>query len=213
MFTVWLCARILLQSPRDWLKVNVYGTSWDSFIYVGTFECLTIPKDFCFFSCVLDNLFYVSFIIFCPMYLWVVSSPAVFFFFFLPSRNEYCFFCMSFRRSETGKSLVSIIQLSSWTCSVKFSCSVMSDSLQPHRLQQARPPCLGVYPNSCPSSWWCHPTISSSVIPFSSYLQSFPASGSFPVSWFFESGGQSIGVSDSTSVLPMLEERYTTVCE
>ena len=128
------------------------------------------PKGFLsFFSCVLDNLLYVSFIIFCPMYLWIVSSPAVFFF-FLPSRYEYCFFYMSFRRSETGKSLVSIIQLSSWTCSVQFSCSVMSDSLQPHRLQQARPPCPGVYPNSCPSSWWYHPIISSSVVPFSSHL-------------------------------------------
>ena len=83
----------------------------------------------------------------------------------------------------------------------------MSDSLQPHGLQHARPPCPsptpGVYSNSCPLSWWCHPTISSSVLPFSSCLQSFPASGSFPVSQFFASGGQSIGVSASASVLPM----------
>ena len=74
-------------------------------------------------------------------------------------------------------------------------------------LQHARLPCLPptprAYSNSCPSSWWCHPTISSSVIPFSSRLQSFPASGSFPVSLFFVSGGQSIGVSASASVLPM----------
>ena len=91
--------------------------------------------------------------------------------------------------------------------SVQFSCSVISDSLQPHRLQHTRPPCPsptpGVYPNSCPSSRWCHPTISSSVVPFSSCLQSFPASGSFPKSQFFASGVQSIGVSASTSVLPM----------
>ena len=91
--------------------------------------------------------------------------------------------------------------------SVQFSPSVVSDSLQPHGLQQARPPCLSptprVYPNSCPSSQWCHPTISSSVIPFSSHLQSFPASGSFQMSQLFASGGQSIGVSASTSVLPM----------
>ena len=83
----------------------------------------------------------------------------------------------------------------------------MSDSLQPHGLQHARPPCpsptLGVYPNSIPSSQWCHPTISCSIIPFSSCLQSFPASGSFPMSQFFASDGQSIGVSASTSVLPM----------
>ena len=92
--------------------------------------------------------------------------------------------------------------------SVQFSCrSVVSDSLWPHGSQHARPPCpsqtLGVYSNSCPLSQWCHPTISSSVIPFSSCLQSFPASGSFPKSQFFTSGDQSIGVSASASVLPM----------
>ena len=82
----------------------------------------------------------------------------------------------------------------------------MSDSLQPYESQHARPPCpsptLGVYPNSCPSSWWCHPTISSSVVPFSSCPQSLPASGSFPMSQLFTWGGQSIGVSASTSVPP-----------
>ena len=91
--------------------------------------------------------------------------------------------------------------------SVQFSCSVVSDSLRPHEPQHARPPCLlptpGVYPNSCPLSQWCHPTISSSVILSSSRLQSFPESGSFPMSQLFASGGQSIGVSASTSVLPM----------
>ena len=75
----------------------------------------------------------------------------------------------------------------------QFSCLVKSDSLQPHELQHARPPCLwpnpGFHPNSCPLNWWCHPTISSSVIPFSSCLQSFPASGSFQMSQFFASGG------------------------
>ena len=90
--------------------------------------------------------------------------------------------------------------------SVQFSCSDVSDSLWPHGLQDARPPCPsptpGVYSNSCPLSQWCHPTISSSVVPFSS-LQSFPASGSFPMSQFFTSGGQSIGVSASVSVLPV----------
>ena len=91
--------------------------------------------------------------------------------------------------------------------SVQFSHSVVSDSLQPHELQHARPPCPsptpGVYSNSCPSSWWCHPAISSSVIPFSSCSQSLPASGSFPGSQLFAWGGQSIGVSASASVLPM----------
>ena len=92
-------------------------------------------------------------------------------------------------------------------CSVQFSRSVVSDSLPPHGLQHARPPCPsptpGVYSNSCPSSWWCHPTVSSSVVLFSSCLQSFPASGSFQMSLFFASGGQSIGVSASASVLTM----------
>ena len=90
---------------------------------------------------------------------------------------------------------------------VQFSHSVMSDSMQPLGLQYARPPCLSPTPracsNSCPSSRWCHPTVSSSVVPFSSFLQSFPASGFFPVSQFFTSGGQSIGASASVSVLPM----------
>ena len=88
-----------------------------------------------------------------------------------------------------------------------LSCSVVSNSLRPHELQDARLPCPspspGAYSNSCPSSRWCHPTISSSVIPFSSCLQSFPASGSFQMSHLFASGGQSIGVSASASVLPM----------
>ena len=83
----------------------------------------------------------------------------------------------------------------------------MSNSLRPHGLQHSRPPCPSptprAYSNSCLSSRWCHPAISSSVIPFSSYLQSFPASGSFPMSQFFISAGQSIGDSTSTSVLPM----------
>ena len=91
--------------------------------------------------------------------------------------------------------------------SVQFSCSVMSDSLQPHGLQHARPPCPsptpGVYSNSCPLSWWCHPTISSSVVPFFSCLQSCLASGSFQMRQLFTSGGQMIGVSASASVLPM----------
>ena len=91
--------------------------------------------------------------------------------------------------------------------SVQFSRSVMSYSLQPQGLQHTRFPCPTptprVYSNSCLSHRWCHPTISSSVIPFSSRLQSFPASGSFPMSQFFESGGQSIGVSASVLVLPM----------
>ena len=90
---------------------------------------------------------------------------------------------------------------------VQFSRSVMSDSLLPHESQHARPPCPpptpGIHPDSCPSSQWCHPAISSSVVPFSSCLQSLPASESFPMSQLFTWGGQSIGVSALASVLPM----------
>ena len=99
--------------------------------------------------------------------------------------------------------------------SVQFSHSVVSNSLRPHEPQQARLPCPSptprVYPNSCPLSWWCHPTISSSVIPFSSHLQSFPASGFFfffQMSQCFTQGGQSIWVSASTSVLPMNTQNW-----
>ena len=91
---------------------------------------------------------------------------------------------------------------------LQFSSAAQSSpTLRPHGLQHVRLPCPsptpGAYSNSCPSHRWCHPTISSSVIPFSSLLQSFPASGSFPMSQFFTSGGQIIGVSASASVLPM----------
>ena len=92
-------------------------------------------------------------------------------------------------------------------CVVQFSRSVMSESLWPHELQHSRLPCPSLtpraYSDSCPLSWLCHPTILSSVISFSSCLQSFPASGSLQMSQFFALGGQSIGVSASASVLPM----------
>ena len=100
--------------------------------------------------------------------------------------------------------------------SVQFSRSVVSDSLRPHESKHARPPCSSptprVYSDSCPSSRWCHPTISSSVIPFSSCPQTLPASGSFPMSQLFTWGGQSIGVSASASVLPMnTQDCYTPI--
>ena len=99
--------------------------------------------------------------------------------------------------------------------SVQFSRSVMSDSLQPHESQHARPPCpsptSGVYSNSCPSSQWYHQAISSYVIPFSSCPQSLPASGSFPMSQLFAWGGQSIGVSALASVLPMNTQDWAPI--
>ena len=99
------------------------------------------------------------------------------------------------------------IMASGCISSVQFSRSVVSDSLRPHESQHIRPPCPSptprVYLNSCPSSRWCHPAISSSVIPFSSCSQSLPASGSFPMNQLFTWGGQSTGVSPSASVLPM----------
>ena len=98
--------------------------------------------------------------------------------------------------------------------SVQFSRLVVSDSLWPHRLQHASLPCPSPTPracsNSCPLSWWCHPTISSSLVPFFC-LQSFPASGSFPVSQLFTSSDQSIGVSASTSVLPMNTQDWSPI--
>ena len=98
-----------------------------------------------------------------------------------------------------------LYELNHLLMSVQLSRLVVSDSSQPHELQQARHPCpsAGACSDSCPSGRWCHPNNSSSVIPFSSRLQFFPASGSFQLSQFFPSGGQSIGVSASASVLPM----------
>ena len=97
--------------------------------------------------------------------------------------------------------------------SVQFSHSVVSDSLQPHELQHARPPCPsptpGVHPDPSPLCQWCHPTISSSVIPFSSCPQSFPASGSFQMSQLSALGGQSIGISASTSVPPVNTQNWS----
>ena len=101
--------------------------------------------------------------------------------------------------------------------SVQFSPSVVSDSLRPHEPHHARPPCPsptpGVYSDLCPLSQWCHPTISSCVVPFSSRLQSFPASASFQIRQHFASGGQSIGFSASTSILPMNTQDWSPLAQ
>ena len=124
----------------------------------------------------------------------------------LISEFEYIWIYLSVFIFRSGMGFLNNISVFDWY-SVPFSPSVMSNSLRPHGLQHARSPCSsptpGVYLNSAPLSWWCHPTISSSVVPFSSCLHSFPASGSFPMSLFFTSGGQNTGFSASTSVLPM----------
>ena len=115
------------------------------------------------------------------------------------SGSNYCFFTCILLSEETV--------MMDWQYSVEFSCSVLSDSLRPHGLQHARPPCPsptpGVYSNSRPLSWWCYPTTSYSVVPFSSCFQSFPASWSFQINQLFVSSGQNIGVSASASVLLM----------
>ena len=127
-----------------------------------------------------------------------------------PKPNPVCTLISDFQPLDLGENSFMLLKppsLGIWLLSsVQLSRSVVSNSLQPHESQHARPPCPSqtprVYSNSCPSSW-CHPAISSSVIPFSSCSQCFPASGSFPMSQLFAWGGQSIAVPASASVLPM----------
>ena len=117
---------------------------------------------------------------------------------------------LKLQQNCTQKVMLKILQVSS----VQFSRSVVSDSLWPHGLQHTRLLCPSPTPgncsNSCPSSWWCHPTISSSVVPFSSCLQSFPASESFPMSQLFAWGGQSTGASALASFLPKKSQGWST---
>ena len=112
-----------------------------------------------------------------------------------------------------GCTHVYIFYLTIYIYSVQFSCSVMSDSSRPHELQHTRPPCPsttpGVHSNLCPSSWWWHPAISSSVVPFYSCPQSLPASESFPMSQLFAWGGQSTGVSALASFLPKITQGWS----
>ena len=127
---------------------------------------------------------------------------------FLCSRKSGMFIKLSLSNSP----FLPLVGYSHPQVSVQFS-SVISDSLQPHELQHARPPCPsptpGVHPNPCPSSQWCHPAISSSVVPFSSCPQSLPASEFFPMSQLFTWGGQSTGVSVLASVLPMSTQNWS----
>ena len=130
------------------------------------------------------------------IWLLVIQSSQI----LTPRHKEYL------RVPWTGSGISTFWSLHALLLLPQFSCSVMSNSLRPHGLQHASPgpsPTPGACSNSYPLSQWCHPTISPSVVPFSSYLQSFPASGSFLMSQFFASGGQSIEVSVSASALPM----------
>ena len=120
----------------------------------------------------------------------------------------FCFFVAEYKLMSCSSQFTALIKNFNSTPSFSsVQCLVTSDSLQPHELQHARPLCPtpthGVYSDSCPSSWWCHPAISSSVIPSSSCPQSLPASGSFPMSQLFSWSGQNIGVLASASVLPV----------
>ena len=132
-------------------------------------------------------------------WLWTLPLPS----FSLWNEGNVSFLPYVDWKKKKQPPLKTIQPKNGWWCSVVKSCL----TLQPHGPQHARPPCPlstpGACSDSCPSSRWCHPTISPSVVPFSSHLQSFPASGSFQMSQFFPSGGQSIGVSASASVLPM----------
>ena len=124
-------------------------------------------------------------------------------------------YCQGARSHSWHWCQLSVSRLFLWASpSVQFSCSVVSDSLRPHELQHTRPPCPSptprVHQNLCPLSWRCCSTISSSVLPFSSCPQSFPASGSFQMSQLFTSGGQSIWVSALTSVLPINRQDWYT---
>ena len=147
-----------------------------------------------------------------PDHRWLVQSVflALFPLFIYSTRLEFFPWYCSFNKLFLNCLVVVLLVPG---LPVQFSCSAMSNSLWVHGLQHARLPCPsltpGAYSNSCPLCWWCHPTISPSIVPFSSCLQSFPASGSFPMSQFFTSGGQSIGVSASASVLPKnIEGRF-----
>ena len=152
-----------------------------------------------------------------PGWLWGEESFSA----FRGLSHSFCYGSLHIRNSNEGLSSSQALNLSCWSLifslplclwlhlnlpvSVQFGCSVVSYSLWPHGLQYARLPCpspnSGAYPNSCPSSWRCHPAISSRVVSFSSRLQPFPGSGAFQMSQVFASGGQCIGVS--ASVLPM----------
>ena len=123
------------------------------------------------------------------------------------------FYLLTYYLCQLSFKLLLVHLIIHYISSVQFSRSIMSDSLWPHELQHARLPCPsptpGVHPNQGPLSWWCHPTISSSVVTFSSRLQSFPASGSFQMSQLFTSGGQSTGFSASASFPPKKSQGWS----
>ena len=201
---------------REWLPTPVFfsgersmdrGAWWATVYGVTKSETLLRDPHFHFFSVIYGAESY-DYLPFVYLLWWSFYSDILPIF-----KLDYLFSCCWLLRvlcifwiQVIYQICVLPIFLPSLFSSVQFSCPVMSDSLQPHEPQHARPPCPsptpGVHPNSCPSSQWCHPAISSSVVPFSSCPQSFPVSGSFQMSQLFTLGGQSIGVSALASVLP-----------
>ena len=165
--------------------------------------CPSLSPGVCSNSCPLSQWCHPTYFIFSrPLLLLSSNFPGIRVFY-----NEWAL-CIRWPKYWNFSFIVSPSnEYSGMISSVQFSCLVMSDSLWTHGPQHARlpypSPTPRVYPNSCPLNWWCHPTISSSVVPFSSRLQSFPVSESFQMSQLFESGGQNIGVSASAPVLPM----------
>ena len=179
----WLTHESGVSCPSPWPPLFLEHLPLVPFAF---FSCLSIPAR--------DSLYWVLLVV-----LLILLTPR--------QQNSDLDRCVHLWGWTEGLSYIPLCLDTKSNHSVQFSCSVMSESLQPHGLQHARPPCPSptprVYSNSCPLSWWCHPTVSSFVIPFSSCLQSFPASESLQMSQFFASGGQSVGVSASISVLPM----------
>ena len=209
------------SQPRDRTRISCtsgrFFTDWATreaqYIMLYIIACYSYT-----YICMIDSVFQVySQVI--QLYIYIYGD--IYLFFFSWPHHMACWILSSLTRDWTCPPLLEVQNLNKLDCqgslsntyihicifsSIQFSCSVVSDSLQPHELQHARPPCPsptpGIYSNSCLLSQWCLPTISSFVVPFSSHLQSFSASGSFPMSQLFASGGQSIGVSALTSVLP-----------
>ena len=204
----WPCPwEAVFHKTRPW-----WQTVWEPLLLTNEYSAF-LKKQFASFPLFFSDVqaFFMFSRWYFVSYIYEVSSLIMWFIF---SYGEWCisksflFYCRWIYQCFPLELVPRLAYLKCihFLSSVQFSHSVVSNSLWPHGLQHARPPCPSPTPgacsNSCPLSRWCHPTISSSVVPFSSRLQSFPASGSFQMNQLFTSGGQSIGVLASASVLP-----------